>query len=377
MANGQATMAKITLETANSTNLFSALFKSSLHTDAKISCPVDQTDEKSARIELKAHKSILAARSEVFRAMLNDAAKSSEAESGVIKVDDVDAPVMEALVEFIYTDRSSIKNSAKALLQLLVAADAYDLTTLKQLCENELSHRLDVSTVIDVALLADRHSAMTLRSRAIDFVKMNGEAIGQQEDVAEKLAENVGLLRDTIRALTKVWLPLDLGSATALPIVFFDITIGNKPAGRVIMKLRSDVVPKTAENFRALCTGEKGFGYRKSLICFEAAGYVFGGVSIAKPNGHAGAMSIYGEKFPGENYQLKHGIAGRVSMMADKAGNIDSSFFITTGSKGYAIGDRVHVGFGSVVYGLDVVKKMEAKMSSKKTEVVIAHCGQM
>merc|ERR1711862_123390 len=52
----------------------------------------------------------------------------------------------------------------------------------------------------------------------------------------------------------------------AKPNVFFDITADGQPLGRIVMELRADVVPKTAENFRALCTGEKGFGFAGSAF---------------------------------------------------------------------------------------------------------------
>eukprot|EP00933_Yihiella_yeosuensis_P040125 TRINITY_DN3434_c0_g1_i1.p1 TRINITY_DN3434_c0_g1~~TRINITY_DN3434_c0_g1_i1.p1 ORF type:complete len:258 (+),score=86.74 TRINITY_DN3434_c0_g1_i1:88-861(+) len=192
----------------------------------------------------------------------------------------------------------------------------------------------------------------------------------------EKYATEADLEASITEMYKKKWDTL-IGKAAKCPRVFFDITIGGEAAGRIIMTLRGDVVPKTAENFRQLCLKEVGEGYKESSFHRVIPNFMCQGGDFTAHNG-TGGKSIYGEKFADENFQLDHTGEGVLSMANAGPNTNGSQFFLCTTKTTHL--DGKHVVFGKVVDGYEIVKKIEAVGSqggetSKK--VMIADCGEL
>ncbi|MCL4130579.1 UNVERIFIED_CONTAM: hypothetical protein GTU68_045173 [Idotea baltica] len=140
------------------------------------------------------------------------------------------------------------------------------------------------------------------------------------------------------------------------PQVYMDIKVGKSLIGRLLIQLRADVVPKTAENFRALCTHEKGYGYQGSIFHRIIPGFMCQGGDFTNHDG-TGGRSIYGTKFEDENFKLKHTGPGTLSMANSGPNSNGSQFFVTTEYTKWL--DNKHVVFGQLMSGHDVLKKME------------------
>jgi peptidyl-prolyl isomerase D len=169
------------------------------------------------------------------------------------------------------------------------------------------------------------------------------------------------------------------------PITYFDITIGDQPVGRVVFSLYKDLVPKTAENFRALCTGEMGIGQSGKPLSYKGSGFhrvikgfMCQGGDFTAGNG-TGGESIYGEKFEDEEFAVQHTKPFLLSMANAGPNTNGSQFFITVAPTPHL--DGKHVVYGEVIKGKSVVRQIEnhptASGDVPTTPIIITDCGEL
>jgi len=210
--------------------------------------------------------------------------------------------------------------------------------------------------------------------------KHAGATLKNDDEVTTKpTVENVEMNEtDTSEnAKTEVEPSKESTTAQRNPQVYFDMRIGTHDAGRIVILLRADVVPKTAENFRSLCTHEQGFGYKGSTFHRVIPEFMCQGGDFTHNNG-TGGKSIYGKKFADENFILKHGNFGTLSMANSGPNTNGSQFFITVTKTDWL--DGKHVVFGHVISGADVVRKMEkcgSKSGNPTQKISIVACGEL
>lgn len=169
------------------------------------------------------------------------------------------------------------------------------------------------------------------------------------------------------------------------PHVYFTVKQGDSELGRIVMQLYKDITPKTAENFRFLCTGEKGMGKSGKPMHFKGSAFhrvikdfMIQGGDFTNGDG-TGGESIYGERFNDENFKIKHTEGGLLSMANAGPNTNGSQFFITSRATPHL--DNKHVVFGKVVEGMEVVRVIEdvekGENDRPKVAVVIEDCGEM
>ncbi|XP_016385525.1 peptidyl-prolyl cis-trans isomerase E-like [Sinocyclocheilus rhinocerous] len=245
-------------------------------------------------------------------------------------------------------DYETEKHRGFAFLEFELAEDA--AATIDNMNESELFGRT-IRVNIAKPMRIKVGSSRPVWSEDDWLKKFSGKTVEESEE-AESAAESTS-------TNTQEGEPPEKKGRTN-PQVYMDIKIGNKPAGQLRFLLRADVVPMTAENFRCLCTHEKGFGFKGSSFHRIIPQFMCQGGDFTNHNG-TGGKSIYGHKFDDENFVLKHTQPGLLSLANSGPNTNGSQFFITVDKTDWL--DGKHVVFGELIEGMDVLRAMEAQGS--------------
>ncbi|XP_035376438.1 E3 SUMO-protein ligase RanBP2 isoform X3 [Electrophorus electricus] len=235
----------------------------------------------------------------------------------------------------------------------------------------------------DIELKPMNTSANALVWTANDYT--DGDARVEQLAAKFKSADLAGTFKRTFMECQSRMRQEDFSQSSRIaelskpsnPLVFFTIAADGEVMGKITMELFAHIAPKTAENFRVLCTGEKGFGYRSSVFHRIIPDSICQGGDITNQDG-TGGKSIYGGKFEDENFDVRHTGAGLLSMANRGRDTNNSQFFITLKKAEHL--DFKHVAFGFVKDGMDVVKQMGelgSKSGKPSKKITVMECGQL